>query len=61
METPPQEKSEQELCTMRIMFPVESDEQAIGVKKKIKECLKDIPNSHIQFSLMPSIPKPTGS
>ncbi|GAI82563.1 unnamed protein product, partial [marine sediment metagenome] len=26
-------------CTIRIMFPVESDEQAIDCKKKVKEAL----------------------
>ena len=47
----------QELCTIRIVFPVESDEQAIGFKKKIDTLLVDIPDSVIQFSIMS---KPAG-
>ncbi len=43
---------EQEICTMRIMFPVDSDEQAIACKKKIKAALSDIPDSRVEFSLM---------
>ena len=45
-----------ELCTMRIAFPVESDEQAIAVKKKITEILAEIPDAAIQFSLQPVRP-----
>jgi hypothetical protein len=40
-----------ELCTIRIAFPVETDEQAIGYKKKISEVLADIPQVRIEFSL----------
>jgi len=47
----------QEACTIRIVFPVESDEQAIGFKKKIDTLLADIPDSIIQFSIMS---RPTG-
>ncbi|MBA7621474.1 hypothetical protein ES703_28836 [subsurface metagenome] len=53
------EQPNKELCTIRILFPVDSDEQAIGYKKKIAEILKVIPEAQIQFSLMsgrPSIP-----
>jgi len=42
----------QEICTIRIVFPVESDEQAIDFKKKISTLLKDIPDSGIQFAIM---------
>lgn len=41
-----------EICTIRIMFPVTSDEQAIEYKKKIGEVLAEIPDAQIQFSLM---------
>ncbi len=41
-----------EVCTIRIMFPVDSDEQAIDCKKKIRAVLKDIPDVNIQFSMM---------
>lgn len=48
METP-----KQEVCTIRIIFPVESDEQAIGCKKKIAAAVQDISEAQIHFSLMP--------
>lgn len=47
----------QEVCTIRIGFAVESDEQAIEYKKKISEILADISNAHIEFSLT-SVPIP---
>lgn len=45
-----------EICSIRIMFPVQSDEQAIDYKKKITALLAEIPDAQIQFSLstMPS-------
>lgn len=49
----------QEICTIRIIFPVKSDDQAIGFKKKITEILSDIPDAAINFSIMsgrPSMP-----
>jgi len=42
----------QQVCSIRIMFPVTSDEQAIEYKRKISVILTDIPESNIQFSLM---------
>ena len=45
-------KEKQELCTIRIMFPVASDEQAIGYKKLITDILKDNDDANIQFSIM---------
>lgn len=42
----------QEVCTIRIMFPVTSDEQAIEYKKKITALLIEIPEAQLQFSLM---------
>lgn len=48
MDTP-----KKEFCTIRIMFPVESDEQAIEYKKKISELLKDVPDVQVHFSIMP--------
>ncbi len=47
----------QEICTIRIAFPVETDEQAIEYKKKIGEILSPIPNAHIEFNLT-SVPIP---
>ncbi len=48
----------QEICTIQIAFPVDSDEQAIGYKKKITEILSDISNARIEFALTP-LPKLT--
>ena len=46
-----------ELCSIRIMFPTESDEQAIAYKKKISSLLSEISDVQIQFSLMSVPPK----
>ncbi len=60
MENGQKEKPEpKELCTMRIAFPVESDEQAIEVKKKITAILAEIPDAGIQFTLQPARPAMT--
>ena len=53
----------QEICSMSIMFPVTSDEQAIEYKKKINDVLSDIPQARIEFSLtsipvrLPNVPQ----
>lgn len=47
MEQPPKE-----VCTIRIVFPVVTDEQAIVVKKKIADILKAVDSAQIHFSLM---------
>lgn len=55
MDNPPKE-----LCTIRIMFPVESDEKAIEYKRKIAAILAPIPDAQIQFSIIsgrPTMPK----
>lgn len=49
------DKPKQEICSIRIMFPVESDEQAIDYKKKIAAILSEISEAQIQFSIT-SIP-----
>jgi len=41
-----------ELCIMKIMFPIESDEKALEVKKSITEVLKDNEDAQIHFSIM---------
>lgn len=53
METPPKAKSNKEICTIRIMFPVESDEKALEYKHKIADVLADNPDANMQFSLIP--------
>lgn len=45
--TPPKE-----ICSIRIAFPVDTDEQAIEYKKKISDILGNIPDVQIHFSLM---------
>lgn len=50
-------ESKPEICTIRIMFPVESDEQAIAYKHKISDVLKDNPDAQVHFALVPT---PTG-
>lgn len=48
----------QEICTIRIMFPVKSDEHAIVYKKKIAEILSDNPETLMDFNIktMPRTP-----
>lgn len=41
-----------QLCSIKIMFPVILDEQAIEYKKKIGLVLAEIPEAQIQFTLM---------
>lgn len=50
------ENDNKELCTISIMFEVESDEQALDCKKKIREALSNIPEARVEFSLR-SIPE----
>ena len=47
-----QNQTDSQICSIRIMFPVSSDEQAIEYKKKISSLLAEIPDAQIQFSLM---------
>lgn len=39
------------LCHIDIMFPVESDEQALKVKRDISEVLKDLEQKRIKFAM----------
>ncbi len=52
-------KGKEEVCSIRIMFVVESDVQAIELKKKIAEVLADIPDVQTQFNIsnMPMSPR----
>lgn len=51
-----------QVCSIRIMFPVDTDEQAIECKKKIAVALSEIKNAQINFSLMntPPTTRPIG-
>lgn len=56
--TPPQ------ICSMRIAFPVSSDEQAIEYKKKIGVVLADLDSVRMNFDLTtmpPQAPRPNGN
>ena len=52
-------KQQQQICTIRIGFPVVSDEQAIDYKKKVSAIFADIPQVRIEFgiSAMPARPQ----
>jgi len=52
------DQDKQEICSIRIMFPVNSDDEAIAYKKKIAAILSEIPDAQIQFSLMQTPPPP---
>lgn len=57
-----QKTPSKQVCSIRIMFPVDTDEQAIDYKKKIGAVLADIKQARIEFSLMSTPPlTPNGS
>ncbi len=45
-------ESPKSVCKIDIMFPVKSDDEAIDIKKKIAESLKDVEQIRIQFTIM---------
>ena len=49
----PQEKNEspKQICSITVIFPVESDDQAIDVKKKIGEVVGDTADVMIDFRI----------
>ena len=55
----PQGKSEspKQICSITVMFPVLSDDEAIAVKKKIGDAVADIEDSRVDFRIMP-VPMP---
>lgn len=50
-----------QLCSIRIMFPVTSDKDAIAVKKVITDAVTGLENCNIMFSLntVPNMPQPS--
>lgn len=52
------DNEKKELCTIRIVFPVESDEKAIEYKRKIAAILADIPEAQSHFSIVPLPTRP---
>ncbi|GAI62959.1 unnamed protein product [marine sediment metagenome] len=51
METENNKIPPKQICTMRIMFPVVTDEQAIELKRKVSLALVEIPEAKIEFTL----------
>lgn len=45
------ETPQKQLCQIRIMFTVDTDDEAIEVKKKISATLVDKPDIQVMFSL----------
>lgn len=52
------EKNDKEICTFRIVCQVESDEQAIDLKKKINEVFKDVKEKQTNMSFTSNPLKP---
>ena len=46
------DKGKESICTIRIMFPVISDETAIAIKKEIEKALVDVPDIQVHFMIM---------
>ena len=51
MTEPKEETTPKQVCAIRIVFPVETDEEAVRYKKAISDILADIPSAFISFSL----------
>ena len=47
-----------EVCTIRVMFPVQSDEHAIDCKKKVTAIFSEVPEAQIHFSITNAILPP---
>ena len=52
----PTTKPQPQVCIIKIVFPVSSDDEAIEVKKKIAADLAEMPETVINFSLMSGRP-----
>jgi len=50
----------QQVCSIRIAFPVTSDDDAIKYKKAIDLIIADIPDANIQFSILSGRPTMPG-
>lgn len=50
-ETTQNPQPKQEICTLRIAFPVLSDEHALDIKRQITKALADTSDVAIQFSI----------
>lgn len=49
-----------QLCSMRVMATVDTDEEAIKLKQAVEEAIKQSPTAQIQFNLvkLSNIPQP---
>lgn len=45
------EMPKQEVCKITIIFPVKSDEDALNIKKKMKDLLADNPDALFNFNI----------
>lgn len=45
------DKPKEQLCTIRIIFPVDNDEAGIAVKRSITKILAEMSEAQIQFGL----------
>jgi len=43
---------QKQICQIRIVFPVDTDEKAVEYKKAMAAVLAEIPDAQIHFSLM---------
>ena len=46
------DKEQKQICQIRVVFPTETDEMAIEIKKKITSILSEIPDAQVHFALM---------
>ncbi len=47
----PTTNDDRQVCSLSVMFPITTDEEAIAIKAKIAEVLVGIPESRIEFRL----------
>ena len=47
-----QTQKPKQICTITVMFPVESDNEAMEVKKKIDDAVSDTKDSRVDFRIM---------
>ncbi len=53
MENPPPAPNEpKQICSINIAFPVESDEQAIEMKRKVELALAEVSDARFDFRIM---------
>lgn len=46
------DKPKQEICTIKILFPVISDDQAFELQKKIKVLFSETPDVNFDFRIL---------